>query len=126
MTQFSNALLVAGSLILFHAAYSLQHFRSLIQSLEEASTGVSVDILDASVMDGTALHHYRIPPMDVWIELGVAFFLLLIGELTRTTLLPAAVQKGRRQKSLVAAPFVTRDFDIYSSRGSRGFDTARP
>jgi Membrane magnesium transporter len=114
----SNVLLVLGSFVLLHAAYSLQHYRSLIQNLEEAATGVSIDI---EVTDSTV---YQIPPLDVWIELAAAFVFLLIGEWTRTgsSLQPAAVKKGVKQKSLVAPPYVSRDFDIYTSR-SRGFAT---
>lgn len=118
---FSNILFVTGSLLLLHAAYSLQHYRSLIQDLEEASSGVSMDV---EVTD--SIVHNRVPPIDVWIELCLAFGVLLVGELTRTgsSLQPVAVSRGVKQKPMMAAPFVSRDFDIYTSR-SRGFTTLR-
>jgi Membrane magnesium transporter len=118
----SLLLLVTGSFVLLHAAYSLQHYRSLIQGLEEAATGVSMDIeVAAGVGADAATTFHRMPPLDVWIELGVAFGLLLLSELIRSgsSLQPAAVRKGTRQKSVMAAPYVSRDFDVYASR-SRG------
>jgi Membrane magnesium transporter len=111
----SKMLMATGTLLLLHAAYSLQHYRSLIQDLEEASTGVSMDV---QVTDSTV---YRVPPIDVWVEMCLAFGILLVAELTRTgsSLQPVTVSKGVKQKPMMAAPFVSRDFDIYTSR-SRG------
>lgn len=108
--------MATGTLLILHAAYSLQHYRSLIQDLEESSSGVSIDV---EVTDSSI---YRVPPLDVWVEMCLAFGLLLVAELTRpgSSLQPVAVMsKGIKQKPMMAAPFVSRDFDIYKSR-SRG------
>lgn len=115
----SKILMASGSVLLLHAAYSLQHYRSLIQGLEEATAGVSMDV---EVADSAV---YRVPPVDVWIELGLAFALLLIAELTHpgSSLQTVAASQGVKQKPMMAAPFVSRDFDIYTSRG-RGLATA--
>jgi hypothetical protein len=120
--QVSTILMAMGSLLLLHAAYSLQHYRSLIQDLQEASSGVSIDVEVTHESDSTV--HQRVPPFDVWIELCLAFGVLLVGELTRTgsSLQPVAVGKGVKQKPLMAAPYVSRDFDIYTSR-NRGLTT---
>jgi len=113
----SKILTATGTLLILHAAYSLQHYRSLIQDLEESATGISSEVIDDG--GGTV---YRIPPIDVWIEMLLAFLILLLAELTRTgsSLQPVSNKGGVPQKQMMAAPFVTRDFDIYASRG-RGF-----
>ena len=75
--------------------------------------------MDVEVTDSTV---YRVPPIDVWIELCLAFGILMVAELTRSgsSLQPVAVVKGAKHKPMTAPPFVSRDFDIYASR-SRGF-----
>ena len=117
--SLSKLLTATGALLILHAAYSLQHYRSLIQDLEESTTGISSEVIDDGSGGSTI---YRIPPMDVWIEMLVAFTILLLAELTRTgsSLQPVSNKGGVQQKPMMAAPFVSRDFDIYSSRG-RGF-----
>jgi hypothetical protein len=113
----SKILMATGTLLLLHAAYSLQHYRSLIQDLEESSSGLSIDV---EVTDSSV---YRVPPVDVWVEMCLAFGILLVAEFTRTgsSLQPVATSKGGiKQKPMMAAPFVVRDFDIYTSR-SRGW-----
>ena len=101
MSVSSTVLLSAGTLLLVHAAYSLQHYRSLLQDLEESTIIENSDPL----------------PMDVWIEMGMGFGAILISELTRNNLKPI---KQASQQPMSAAAFVTRDFDIYTSR-ARGF-----
>jgi len=119
----SRLLTATGILLLLHAAYSLQHYRSLLQDLEESATGVSSDVvLDVLLLESSSAGIYHRIPVDVWVEMGLAFVLLLFSELTRTgsSLQPVSNKGGAPQKPMMAAPFVTRDFDIYSSRG-RGF-----
>jgi Membrane magnesium transporter len=113
----SKILLWTGAVMLLHAAYSLQHYRSLIQNLEESTTGISSDV---EVVAGSV---YKVPPADVWIEMAVAFVVLFVSELTRTgsSLQPV---KGIDQKPMIAQPFFSRDFDIYSSR-ARGFSKGK-
>lgn len=117
MSSLNRVLTATGILLILHAAYSLQHYRSLIQDLEESATGVSTDVVE----ERSAV--YRIPPVDVWVEMLAAFAALLLSELTRTgsSLQPVSDDRGGApRRPMVAAPFVTRDFDIYASRG-RGF-----
>lgn len=116
MTILYKLLSATGIFLIFHAAYSLQHYRSLIQDMEEAATGVSSDVIDSSI---ESLSIYRIPPLDVWLEMIISFALLLLSELMRTgsSLQPVSKKGGVCQKPMMAAPFVTRDFDIYASRG---------
>ena len=119
MMAVSKLLTATGALLILHAAFSLQHYRSLIQVLEESATGISSEVIDDGATGSTV---YRIPPVDVWLEMLLAFTVLLLSELTRTgsSLQPVSNKGGVPQKPMTAAPFVTRDFDIYSSRG-RGF-----
>ena len=112
----SKLLTTTGILLILHAAYSLQHYRSLLQDLEESTTGISSDI---EAGNGT----HRIPPVDVWVEMLLAFAILLLSELTRTgsSLQPVSNKGGIPRKPMMAAPYVTRHFDIYARRG-RGFN----
>lgn len=117
----SKMLTATGALLILHAAYSLQHYRSLIQDLEEAATGLSSEVIDDGPGGGGAVV-YRIPPTDVWVEMLLALAILLLAELTRagSSLQPVSNKGGgggAPPKPMMAAPFVTRDFDIYASRG---------
>lgn len=96
-----NTLAVTVSAVLIlHAAFSLQHYRSLMQ-----------DILE----DATANPDVASIPMDIWIELGLGYVLLMISELSRGSMQPV-ISKGERPKAIFAPPFVTRDFDLYTTR----------
>tara|TARA_A100001015_G_scaffold288620_1_gene359655 strand:+ start:2896 stop:3252 length:357 start_codon:yes stop_codon:yes gene_type:complete len=58
-----------GLLAIFHAGYSVHHFRSLVSIIHDGSRDAS---FDASV---------DLPPFDVVIEVLVGFTLILIGKL---------------------------------------------
>jgi uncharacterized membrane protein len=132
ITQF---LMILGCFLVIHAAYSLQHYRSLIQDIVESSTGLSLDVDEASVPVVVVAASesqqqqpivYNMPPMDIWIELCIAFVLIFISELTRSgsSFQRAVLRKGEKSnqtynKSMMAAAFVSRDFDIYTSRKSK-------
>lgn len=92
-------------LLILHAAYSAMHYRELINALDEAG----VDESKAPPL-----------PLDVWIEVIVAFVLLLGGELARggSTLRP--IDKASRERPLQAPVYVTRNFDLYSTRARSG------
>ena len=81
---------LAGGLLLLHAAYSCLHFR-MLQYENSATT----------------------TPKDVYLEAGLGWVLLLVGELTQRALYP--IQGGKRIQ-LVAPQYESRDFDIYSTR----------
>jgi hypothetical protein len=133
---------VIGSLLLLHAAYSLQQYRSLVLDWEESTTGIS-SILEESpsihnnknIIETT---NVRSIPIDVFLELGLAFVLLLVTELTRTgsSLRPVVavvsssssskestnhqmtmMKMQPQQRPMMAPAFVQRDFDIYATRG---------
>lgn len=138
--MISQFLLVLGCALILHAAYSLQHYRSLLQDLIESSTGVSIDVdeastngdISASVMASTISQvsapaiTYRIPPFDIYIELSVAFAMLLVSEFIRpgSSMQKAVSVKGEKSKQnqtkpILAAPFISRDYDIYTTRKSK-------
>jgi Membrane magnesium transporter len=125
MILMSQSLLIVGCVLIVHAAYSLQHYRSLVKDLVESSTGVSLDVEEDTSLSSSV--EYRIPPLDIWIELGIAFVLLLISELNRSgsSFPQAIVKKGEvlrsknPMKAVMAAPFMSRDFDIYNTRKSK-------
>ena len=76
-----------------HAAYSTLHFRSILQDLGDVNE--------------------PIPPLDVYIELGLSFVLLLVGELMATGSLQSADVFAPNRKPLAAPLYRTRKFDIY-------------
>lgn len=98
-----------------HAAYSTLHYRSILQDL-----GDGVVLLDDQ----------PIPPMDVYIELILSFFMILIGQLIGMgSLQPVEViivgasntkqqqQQQQHRRPLAAPAYRTRNFDIYEHRG---------
>ena len=138
--MISTLLLVIGCVLILHAAYSLQHYRSLVQDLIESSTGMSIDVEEASAVVGDIANSvssvpqllaeptvtYRIPPFDIYVELGMAFIMLLVSEFIRpgSTMQRAVVVKGEKSiqsqtKPIIGAPFISRDFDIYTTRKSK-------
>lgn len=140
--MISTLLLVIGCVLILHAAYSLQHYRSLVQDLIESSTGISIDVDEASAVVGDIANSvssssipqilaeptvtYRIPPFDIYVELGMAFVMLLVSEFIRpgSTMQRAVAVKGEKSiqsqtKPNIGAPFISRDFDIYTTRKSK-------
>ena len=93
----SSLLTALGFTLVVHAAYSALHYRSLLQDLdlEEAMS---------------------IPPSDVYVEIGAAFFLLLAAELLKSASFQRVEITHGKRRSLVAPGYKTRDFDIYKSR----------
>jgi Membrane magnesium transporter len=99
--------LTLSVVLILHAAFSLQHYRSFMQDiLEDNKSAIIVE--DA--------HNISIP-VDIWVELTLGFLILAISELsTRGSMLQPVLCKGKRPAIFVAPPFVTRDFDIYETR----------
>ena len=138
--MISQLLLLIGCVLILHAAYSLQHYRSLLQDLIESSTGISIDVDEASTTIGDIATSstvpqlmeptftYRIPPFDIYVELAMAFILLLVSEFIRSgsSMQRAVSVKGETSKQspakpVIGAPFISRDFDIYTTR-NRNFN----
>jgi Membrane magnesium transporter len=131
--MISQSLLFIGCVLILHAAYSLQHFRSLVQDLVESSTGISIDVVEVSTIGDIAHSEatssstpYRIPPLDIYVELGMAFVMLLVSEFIRpgSSMQRAVAVKGEKSiqnqsKPIIGAPFISRDFDIYTTRKSK-------
>jgi hypothetical protein len=99
----STLLHITGSLLIVHAAYSCLHYRSLLTDLIESGQLLEI-------------HDHPLPPADVWMEAILGFGIVFLGELIRpgSSLHPVT---GRKQP-LVAPAYRTRDFDIYTTRGS--------
>ena len=85
---------------MLHGAYSCLHYRGILQDL---------DLEDSE--------SFSIPPADVKLEVGIAFGLILLGELLNVGLMqPVEVISATKRKPLQAPPYRTRDFDIYANR----------
>ena len=103
MPSISFVLKATGALLMLHAAYSCMHYRSILQDL---------DLLE--IRAGT--------PSDVYAEVAVSFFLVLLGELIAmgplqsVEVLTTTSGGTEKKQPLVAHPHKTRDFDVYSNR----------
>lgn len=146
MMVLTNAVFLIGIILLLHSAYSCMHYRSLLQVIDETVSGTSADVLlDAKPTPATSIigvdgsttttatrsskngvkssgiKNISVPPLDVYIESIIAFLLILIAELIRpgSTLLPVVSNSSStnsKPKQLIAPPYITRDFDIYTTR----------
>jgi hypothetical protein len=118
----SNAFLLkgTGALLMLHAAYSCMHYRSILMDLDllDATSSASAS---SSAGETVVSETVAVPPMDVYIEVLLAFGLLLLGELLgmgplQSVELLSTSSSGISHKPLVAPAHKTRDFDIYSNR----------
>lgn len=112
--SLSSIIFVSGTVLLLHSAYSCLHYRSLLQGLEEAVSGISTDILENTGSSGIS-----VPPADVWIEALLGMILIFFAELIRpgSALQPVVTTAaGRKPRQLAAPAYITRDFDIYNTR----------
>ena len=107
MPSLSSLLMGVGSVLLLHAAYSCLHYRGLLQDFD----------LQESV---------SIPPVDIYIEVGIAFASILIAELTSGGSLQTVDVTGgnKKRRPLVAPAYRTREFDIYANR-SKALNTKK-
>jgi hypothetical protein len=121
MPSISFLLKGTGALLMLHAAYSCMHYRSILMDLDlldSTTTASSSSVSETTAASDTV----AVPPMDVYIELALAFGLLLLGELLgmgplqSVELLQDAAASGSSHKPLVAPAHKTRDFDVYSNR----------
>ena len=103
MPSVSFLLSTVGGVLMLHAAYSCLHYRSLLQDM---------DLIEQH-------HEYPIPPMDVYIEVAVAFALILVGELTGIGKLQSVDIFAATRKPLIAPAHRTRDFDVYNNRSRK-------
>lgn len=104
----STILLFIGSVLVLHAAYSCLHYRELVTDLEESG----------QMLTETPASSTSSLPLDVVVELIIAFGLILCAELTRKGSGLQPVTSQMRTKPLMAPSYVSRDFDIYTTRGS--------
>ena len=98
----SNMLMIVGTLLILHSAYSCLHYRELLRDLEESG----------SISD------HPLPPTDVWVEVIAGALIILLSELTRngSTLQPVTSKGGLKRQSMVAPTYRTREFDVYTTR----------
>ena len=117
--------MIIGCVLILHAAYSLQQYRSLVKDLVESSTGVSLDV-DETTDTIPSEVVYQIPPIDIYMELCIAFIIIFLSELNRSSTFRRAIitkggtvssQSKNQTKPVMAAPYISRDFDIYAGRG---------
>lgn len=85
-----------GAILVFHSAYVCLQYRSLLLELDLSET-------------------HKLPPIDVYMELGVGFLLCLVGQLLFVGNCIEVTGFGR---SLKAPAYRTRDFDIYINRAA--------
>ena len=117
-----------GAILMLHAAYSCMHYRSILQDLDLVTTSSSGSGSDGQHPDETetsssSSETMMIPPIDVYIEVVVAFVLILLGELygigslqSVELVVSAENENEVKRKSLTAPAYRTRDFDIYNTR----------
>jgi hypothetical protein len=97
MPSFSSLPTGLGFLLMIHAAYSCLHYRSILKDLD----------LEES---------FAIPPMDVYVEVGISFAALLLGQLWGVGSFQSVDVFAKSHRPLVAPVYRTRDFDIYEHR----------
>mmetsp|Transcript_27006 Transcript_27006/g.29095 ORF Transcript_27006/g.29095 Transcript_27006/m.29095 type:complete len:135 (-) Transcript_27006:75-479(-) len=113
-----------GAVLMLHAAYSCMHYRSMLQDLDLLSssdtttTTTNDDTTTTTSVNDSSTTTMMIPPVDVYIEVALAFFLILAGVLMGTGLLQSVelFNSNSKHKSLAAPAYRTRDFDIYTNR----------
>ena len=114
-----------GAILMLHAAYSCMHYRSILQDLDlvaTSSSGSDGQHQDETETSSSSSETMMIPPIDVYIEVVIAFLLILLGELygigslQSVELVVSAEENEVKRKSLVAPAYRTRDFDIYNNR----------
>mmetsp|Transcript_11428 Transcript_11428/g.32901 ORF Transcript_11428/g.32901 Transcript_11428/m.32901 type:complete len:140 (-) Transcript_11428:514-933(-) len=117
----------AGALMIVHAAYSCMHYRSLLQDMDllsdtaaaataSSSSTAAESLSSAESAAATEASIMMIPPIDVYVELALAFGLLLVGELIGMGPLQSVELSGSKRTPLAAPAHRTRDFDIYCNR----------
>ena len=115
---------------MLHSAYSCLHYRNLLQELdlaEDTSSSSQTDELGSATTNDTSSFR-SIPPLDVYVEVLLAFGFLLAGQLVAMgSLQPVEVASRNSSSSssyrpLSAPAYKTRDFDIYEHRG-KGIST---
>ena len=113
-----------GAILMLHAAYSCMHYRSILQDLDlvaTSSSGSDGQHQDETETSSSSSETMMIPPIDVYIEVVIAFLLILLGELygigsLQSVELVVSAENEVKRKSLVAPAYRTRDFDIYNNR----------
>lgn len=109
MPSLSHLITTTGAFLLLHAAYSCLHYRSVLEDWMESGYE-------------TTTSEEQVPPPDVILECALAWVLLLAAELMRSSsgLRPVMNTGGRgvRLKPLVAPLYKSRDYDVYTTRGS--------
>eukprot|EP00569_Conticribra_weissflogii_P009987 CAMPEP_0171361742 /NCGR_PEP_ID=MMETSP0879-20121228/2180_1 /TAXON_ID=67004 /ORGANISM="Thalassiosira weissflogii, Strain CCMP1336" /LENGTH=114 /DNA_ID=CAMNT_0011868477 /DNA_START=284 /DNA_END=628 /DNA_ORIENTATION=- len=95
-----SAMTSAGVLFILHSTYSCLQYRSL---------AVAADLPDTSS-----------PPLDVVLEVFLGFFLCLVGQLMCGPFHEVRMAGGssvkRNRVEIVAPPFRSRDFDLFTTR----------
>ena len=111
-----------GVLLMLHAAYSCMHYRSILQDLDLVLASTASDVGTDRDKDtpgevaGEATT-VMIPPVDVYIEVVVAFAMIFFGELIGIGPLQSVeLSNNDKRKPLAAPAYRTRDFDIYNNR----------
>lgn len=147
MSSTSSIMTTVSMILILHSAYSCLHYRSILQDFnlmtEDTVTTTTTSTSTTTTADtihGTTT--ISIPPLDVYIELSIAMFILFIGQLIGTGPLQSVEiisstgtkdetqqqqQQQKKQpprKNLAAPAYLTRDFDIYENRAKSIFSSS--
>jgi Membrane magnesium transporter len=126
----SSVLFYLGTILILHSAYSLLHYRELLQEIQDSTLGTTLSSsIGSSAGAGSSsaigVGEGGVPdppdlPIDVVVEVVAGFLFLLVSELIRpaSSLRPIANNSSSAQRGgrVVAPPYVSRDFDVYSTR----------
>mmetsp|Transcript_17991 Transcript_17991/g.49917 ORF Transcript_17991/g.49917 Transcript_17991/m.49917 type:complete len:109 (-) Transcript_17991:739-1065(-) len=104
MPSVPTLMTALAAAMMMHAAYSCLHYRAILEDL---------DLLE----DGSG---YSIPPKDVYVEVALAFGILLFAEMSKMGSFQSVevnVKEGQpKHRRLEAPSFRTRKFDVYNHR----------
>mmetsp|Transcript_23513 Transcript_23513/g.66531 ORF Transcript_23513/g.66531 Transcript_23513/m.66531 type:complete len:97 (-) Transcript_23513:108-398(-) len=93
--MIQTATTTTSILLMLHAAYSCLHYRTIYEDMFDLQLKI---------------------PIDIYIEIGISFTLLLINELMTMGKFQTVTIQADHQR-LDAPTYMTRNFDIYTHRG---------
>jgi hypothetical protein len=116
--------LTLSIVLILHAAFSLQHYRALMQDILEDNASLPNSLISTTTTTGAAAVQHKdhdiathiAIPLDIWLEISIGYGILVVSELWSRGSMQPVLSKGRRPRPIVAPVYRTRDFDIYETR----------